>query len=266
MNRPQCSIGLSLDTPIYRIHRQGFLEELLDGTLRLPATRHWHDPWENLICWCGYDILGDDGKVKQTFFGNNRFPTFGQCWSTCPESDAMWRIYSAVDEERGVDSFFSEKEGVRLRTTARKLVNALAKGMDNGNEQECFIGAVNYIDEAQLQNFVVNAVAAYRDKAFGGSRGHADALLFKRSPFSHEREVRLLYIDSGRRFEKQDFVEVPIDVNTVIDEITLDPRLRAGGGGEQKRLDWLRSKGFKNAANVSSLYQRILIEIPLWKP
>lgn len=105
-----------------------------------------------------------------------------------------------------------------------------------------------------------------RDKAFGGIVGHADALFLKRTPFTHESEVRLLYIDAERKFEKQEFIEVPIDVNAVIDEITLDPRLRAGGGGEYKRLEWLKANGFKNPTSVSSLYQKVIFQIPLYKP
>jgi len=263
---PFCSNGLRLDTPIYRIHKQRYLAEVLSGKLCIPATRFWDDPYENLIAWCCYEVIGPDKKIKQVFLGNDRLPTFGQCWSTVPESDAMWRIYSDVDKKRGVDSSFSDNEGVRLRTTARKLVNALAKGRGPGHANKCFIGSVRYMAEEELRSYVVNAVGAYRENAFGGTTGHADALFLKRTPFTHEQEVRLLYIDSDREFEGKDFVEVPIDANDLIDEITLDPRLRAGGGGEYKRLEWLRANGFKNATSVSSLYQKAMFLIPLFKP
>lgn len=263
---PFCSNGLSLDTPIYRIHRQKYLKELLSGKLLLPATRRWDDPYENLISWCMYEVLGDDKKIKQVFLGNDRLPTFGQCWTTVPESDAMWRIYSDVDKDRGLDSSFSVNEGVRLRTTARKLVKALADGMGAGQAEKCFIGSVKYMEEDQLRTYVVNAVGAYREGAFSGIAGHADALFLKRAPFAHEHEVRLLYIDAERKYEKQEFIEVSIDANTVIEEITLDPRLRAGGGGEPKRREWLETNGFKNTINASGLYQRCLIQIPLYKP
>jgi hypothetical protein len=121
---PRCSNGLSLDTPIYRIHAHRFLKQLLSGTLVLPATHRWTDPYENLIAWCGYEFIGDDGKIKQVFLGNDRLRTFGQCWTRTSESDALWRIYSDVDKDRRPDSSFSSNEGVRLRTTPRKLVKA----------------------------------------------------------------------------------------------------------------------------------------------
>src|SRR5437879_318987 len=200
--------GLSLDTPIYRIHKQRYLKELLSGKLVVPATRRWGDPYENLISWCCYEVIGDDKRIKQVFLGNDRLPTFGQCWSTVPESDAMWRIYSDVDKDRSLDSSFSDHEGVRLRTTARKLVNALARGMGGGHANQCFICSVKYMEQEELRAYVVDTVGTYRDKAFGGIMGHADALLLKRTPFAHEREVRLLYIDAERKFEKQEFIEV----------------------------------------------------------
>jgi hypothetical protein len=70
------------------------------------------------------------------------------------------------------------------------------------------------------------------------------------------------YIDADRRFEGQEFIEVPIDVNGVIEEITLDPRT-IDGGGETKRKEWLEANGFKNAINTSSLYRRILLQAML---
>jgi hypothetical protein len=86
-----------------------------------------------------------------------------------------------------------------------------------------------------------------------------------RIPFAHESEVRLLYIDADRKFEGKEQIEVPIDVNSVIEEIMLDPRLR-NGGGEPKRREWLEANGFKNTICSSSLYQKLIMEIPLFKP
>jgi hypothetical protein len=262
---PFCTNGLSLDTPIYRIHRQRFLPDLFAGKLFLPVTHRWDDPYENLISWCAYEVIGEDKKIEQTFLGGgNRFPVFGQCWSTVLESDALWRIYSGVDKNRASDASFSDHEGVKLRTTARMLVNALSKGMGDGSADKCFVGAVNYMDESELQTYVVNAVGTYREKAFGETTGHADALLLKRSAFAHEHEVRLLYVDADRKYVGKEFIEVPIDVNAVIEEIILDPRVRAGGGGEEKRTEWLKANGFKNKIDASNLYLRTMFQIPLY--
>jgi hypothetical protein len=56
----------------------------------------------------------------------------------------------------------------------------------------------------------------------------------KRSAFAHEHEVRLLYVDADRKYVGKEFIKVPIDVNRVIEEIILDPRVRAGGGGNKR--------------------------------
>jgi hypothetical protein len=262
---PFYSPGLNLDTPIYRIHPQRYLKELLLGKLWLPATRLWDDPYENLISLCVYEFIGGDKKIKQASLGDARLPTFGQCWTTIPESDAMWRIYSEVDKKPGLSSFFSANEAVRLRTTPRKLVNAVAKGMGAGEADNCYIGSVKYMEEAELRSYIANAIGTYRDKAFAGVSGHADGLLLKRTPFAHEHEIRLLYVDSARKHERQDHIEIPINVNAVIEQITLDPRARTGGG-EVKRRKWLEENGFKNEIDASLLYLGLLMVVPLYKP
>jgi len=265
MDGPFSGTNLDRNAAIYRIHAQQHLKELLSGNLILRASTCWPDAYENLISRCAYDYIGDDGKIKQVFLGGNRFPVFGQCWSMITESDALWRIYSHVKPNRGLNSFFCRDEGVRLRTTAKKLVNSLAKGMGTQNAKKCYIGRVTYFEEDHLRQYVGNAVRTYREMAFSGIDGHADGLLLKRSPFAHESEVRLLYIDSDREFEGQQQIEVPIDVNDVIEEITLDPRVH-GGGQEARRAKWLKKNGFKNQINRSLLYLGVLMTVPLFNP
>jgi hypothetical protein len=74
----------------------------------------------------------------------------------------------------------------------------------------------------------------------------------------------LLYVDADRKYVGKEFIKVPIDVNRVIEEIILDPRVRAGGGGEQKRAEWLNANGFKNRIDASNLYLRTMFQIPLY--
>ncbi len=86
----------------------------------------------------------------------------------------------------------------------------------------------------------------------------------KRTAFAHENEVRLLYVDADREFEGKDQIEVPIDVNSVIEEITLDLRLPEGQK-QANRKTWLQNKGFKNEINMSQLCQKIIMVVPLYK-
>jgi hypothetical protein len=262
---PFWSKGLDLDAPIYRIHPQRHLGDLLAGKLYLPATSRWTDPYENLVSQAGYVYLDDDKHIQQAFIGGDRFPTFGQCWTTIPESDALWRIYSEVVKDMGSNHSFFPDEGVRLRTTPRKLVDCLADGVGAAYKDRCYISVVKYFSEDDLTQYIANAIGNYREKAFGGISGHADALSLKRDPFRHESEVRLLYIDADRRLVGRDFIEVPIDVNAVIEEMTFDPRTMTGGG-ETKRKAWLEGKGFENTINTSHLYLGVFLQVPLFKP
>jgi hypothetical protein len=191
-------------------------------------------------------------------------PVFGQCWSTAQESDALWRIYSQFKSSGSYNNFFSRAEGVKLRATAKKLLDCLARGMGAKNVQKCYIGRVVYFEQAKLQQLVADAIGMYRDAAFSGIAGHADGLLLKRDAFQHEKEVRLLYIDSDREFEGREQIEVPIDVNNIIEEIELDPRII--GGGQARRSKWLQNKGFKNVIRRSMLHLGISMIVPLFRP
>jgi hypothetical protein len=228
----------------------------------LPATYRWSDPFENLLALASYVVRTSEGLLEIKFLEGGRLPTFGQCWTTIAESDAIWRIYSRVQNTERVNHTFFLDEGVRLSTTARKLVNCLTDGFGWANRDNCYITAMKYFTESDLTQYVANAIGTYRDKAFGGIPGHADGLSLKRDPFRHESEVRLLYIDADRKFQGQPSIEVPIDVNAVIEEITLDPRTRTGGR-EPKRKAWLEEHGFKNPVKTSRLYQRVMMQVPL---
>src|SRR5580698_1321981 len=120
--------GLDANQTLYRIYPQRFLDDLLKGKLVIRSTRTWTDPYEKLTEGCCYETI-ENGRIKQHFIEND-IPAFGQCWSTCRDSDAMWRIYSAVHQEGStLDAAFAEGESVRLRTTAKKLLDTLASGV-----------------------------------------------------------------------------------------------------------------------------------------
>lgn len=66
---------------------------------------------------------------------------FGQCWTLKSASDAMWRIYS------------HDKQGIRIRTTIRKLIQSLANHCEEWAEVCAFIGKVQYLNEKKLAAF-----------------------------------------------------------------------------------------------------------------
>jgi hypothetical protein len=176
----------------------------------------------------------------------------------------MWRIYSSVHQDgSALDAAFDAGEAVRLRTTVQKLLNCVAAGVGRERSSGCFVARVKYFDENGLTQEVANIIRSFREQAFSGASGQADARLFKRDAFAHENEVRLLYVDVARQFDTRDQVEVPIDPNFFIEEITFDPRIR-GGNQEAWRTNWIRERRFNNEVNRSLLYLGAALIVPLF--
>jgi hypothetical protein len=142
-------------------------------------------------------------------------------------------------------------------------LDGLATGVGQERNPDCFIAKVRYFDESALLQEVANIIGSHRDKAFSGSTGQANALLFKRDAFTHEQEVRLLYVDAKQQFLNQEQIETVVDPNWLIDEITIDPRIRAGQQ-ELWRTQWIRDHGFKNEVNRSLLYLGTSMIVPLF--
>ena len=77
-------------------------------------------------------------------------------------------------------------------------------------------------------------------------------------PSLTKKSVRLLYVDVEREFEGKDQIDLAVDANSLVEEITFDPRIR-GGTQELSRTNWVRDQGFKNEVNRSPLYRSIKI-------
>jgi hypothetical protein len=219
----------------------------------------WDDPFENLLISCGITYRNEPGR-PQDFFDRLRKPLFAQCWSFAAESDALWRIYSTVDKDPGTQlNRVPDLEGMKLRTTPRKLLAALSAGVTTEPENTCFLGAVRYLPQEDLVQLVADEVSRDLIDAFAGARGHAESLLFKRAPFEHEREVRLMYVDWDAKNGSLETLSTAVRPSELIDEVILDPRLSADD--VRLRHDQLRALGFSGGISKSPLYQRSLFEI-----
>ena len=114
-----------------------------------------------------------------------------------------------------------------MRSTPRKLLMALDSWAQSQNvtpSQFCFIGAVQYKTEEEIHKYFADTIECLGLNAFDDPAVTSEALLMKRSGFQHEREIRLIYIQS-RDIPRQDVVKVKIDPNVVFEEISFDPRL-----------------------------------------
>lgn len=192
-----------LDKPIYRIMSiNRFLQTLEKKTLTLVKPHKWDDPFENALLASSFKA--SDGELGTI---SAKDSVYGQCWTLHRETDAMWRIYS------------QNKDGVRVTTTPRKLLNALKDSVGEYAELKCFLGQVQYKRKTALLESLKSIDLLSTD----GS-GIAESLLYKRVEFSHEKEVRLIYCgDDGKC--SSDLYDFKIDPDSLFDRILFDPRM-----------------------------------------
>ena len=202
------SDATQLDKSIYRVFTiQRLLEIFEEHKMTLVRPSKWDDPFENFLM----KAMGkmDDG-TKFSIEARNHF--YGQCWTKTVESDALWRIYAV------------EKNGVKVKTTPRKLLKALLfqNPQPNNVNLTCFIGNVEYFRKDVLNGFFSRLPSLLTDTT---GQGQAKTLLLKRSQFKHENEVRLIYNSRGN--VDSDIYKFAIDPFDLFDNIVFDPRMDA---------------------------------------
>ncbi|MET3114615.1 hypothetical protein AAKU52_002350 [Pedobacter sp. CG_S7] len=160
---------------------------------------------------------------------------FCQSWSFTKESDAMWRVYS------------QGKNSVNISTTPRKLFISLFE-IDN-DIQKVFIGKVKYVKSLELKTLYRNNAENWIFQERG--LGICKSLLYKRYPFKHENEVRLIYntfLNAEKPILKYDF-----DPLEVFENIVFDPRIEYSQF--MSRKEQLKKLGFKKPIIKSNLYK-----------
>ena len=206
------------DAAIYRIFtKRRFLELIRSRKNALVSPRLWGDPFENFFLRS--EVVGPEGeKISIEGIAED---WYGQCWTLNEDTDAMWRIYS------------HEKDGIKVKTTIRKLFNCFYDADDRFASLKFLIGKVEYWTEAQI--FDVMSKTSFSDIAYGGqATGFAKLLCIKREAFEHEREVRLLFQDLDPKRSSGNVALFDFDVNAICDEVVLDPRLEATQFSELK--------------------------------
>ena len=122
------------DKYVYRVFSFKRLKELfIEKKLALVKPKLWDDPFENFIL--NAKGITKSGDTYEIAFREN---FYGQCWSLTKESDAMWRIYSPA------------KEGVKVKSTIRKLINQLYNTSGRFRDISSFIGKVEYHSQKDL--------------------------------------------------------------------------------------------------------------------
>ena len=240
------------DAPIHRIYPLWFFEEALRlRQLVLVAPERWEDPYEILTSRIMI-VHERTAPGQQRPLGPLLRPAYAQCWSNTRESDTLLRAYSRVVK----DSHFGRNtspcdEGVRVRSTSRRLLQGLEAWSPSLATKSCFIGAVVYADGDQILQDLTNLIDQHGAEALAEGKLRASLLLRKRSAFQHEAEVRLIYIE-GRDVPATSLVHVPINPNDVFDEVAFDPRLAEFERREREAV--ARSLGYNGTFAKSELY------------
>lgn len=227
--------GITRKTKLYRtICKSRLLQLFSTHQNALVRPKLWDDTFENLALISEVEI---DGEIATFGFKGD---VYGQCWTLERFSDAMWRIYS------------EETDGIRIKTTVGKLLDSLASFDPKFSDVSCFIGKVRYCRDSDLNDFAETHFA----EGFGtDGRKIAETLLVKRNAFSHEKEVRLIYISPSSQPAKNDVYRYSFDPHSVIDQIMLHPMLSSS---ERKKLKQeIRSKtGWSGELKHSKLYRK----------
>lgn len=249
------------DKPVYRIFSLWHFEEAIRlNQLTLVSPVRWEDPFE---------VLPESIQVvdkrsapwKVEMLHTYLDPVFAQCWSRTEESDTLLRAYSrVVKHAHHRRNTVPSEEGVRVRSTPRKLLRALVSQFPHRAQQRCFVGAVQYGSADGLKQHVANLIGSHDLNVLSTDRARAELHLLKRTAFRHEAEVRLVYVAERARANAA-FLTCKINVNDAFEEISFDPRLE---GFEQKeRESVVRALGYTGPITTPELYRPLLMEVVL---
>lgn len=202
-----------------------------ENTLVKPEL--WDDPFENFILNIPINNLNGG-----TYLPPLRKRAFGQCWTKSTESDAMWRIYAP------------HHDGVKIRTTVKKLHQSLHSSQTKYAKNTCYIGEVKYHSKKDIKNLVLDRLAL--KNKFNGSIGQARSLLFKRYAFKYEREIRLLFLEPNNK-SSSSIYNYSCDMLSLIDSITFDPRMSSAVFNIYKQH--IKKLGYSRSIIHSGLYK-----------
>ncbi len=244
-----------LDRPLYRIFPLWHFEDMLRvRRLVLVSPSLWEDPREDIPA----SIMMQRADHAQKELSGYLHPARCQCWSFECESDSLLRAYSRVT----IDPLHSRNceprnEGVMVRTTARKLSKALTEWTERAPSGKFYLGRVEYLEREEASQKVVNTLGNIGPVEIGRGENRARSLLLKRKAFSHEDEVRLIWVcDDKREIDKA--MTVNVNPNDFIDEVTFDPRLiRFELLERQQRA---KALGYEGAFTESGLYQKTFFQ------
>lgn len=182
---------------VYKIMPLGRVLGLFrNNKLGLVLPDSWDDPFEEY--W---------GKLllKAANFDSQDKTIFGTCFTKEARSDAMWRIYSI------------DKLGVRIKVDFHNLCDSLRE--ISSESLNFFVGDVQYKKDEEL-------IQIARDSfEFSNEEILTKQWYNKRKAFSHEAEMRLMCVASGKEFRKDKVLLLDLDPRKFVYSIMLEGRL-----------------------------------------
>lgn len=241
------------DAPIYRwFQLPHFWSMIEDRQFMLVPPGKWEDPFEDFPRHCMVDYEGSPHRIHT--LDSVIDPVYAQCWSMTEESDALWRAYSRVVKQGGISNTCPDEEGVQVRTTPRKLLQVMWKWCPDNPAKSCFIGKVRYLNQQEVVRHIDEVLRGQLDEVSTGV-SRAELVLFKRSGFSHEAEVRLVYVRPRTDDSPPNTIAIPFNPDRVFDQVSFDPRLEEFESDDRKKK--AKQLGFNGSFGGCELYDHI---------
>jgi hypothetical protein len=255
-----------IDKPLHRIFPVWRLEELVRlKRITLVQPSLWVDPREDPCAT--FRLTPQPGsactKRNQRALADYLSACWAQCWSYEADSDVLLRAYSRVvlDPIAQRNSTPAE-EGVRVTTTARRLIAVMESWARLHPDYHFYIAGVTYEPEERFGQLLANRLSQPAGPLyFSTPDGRAESLCTKRAQFRHESEVRILCLTPDKLGTGEKVRHFPIDPNALFTEVAFDPRLITFE--RRERENRLRSEGFTGNIRDDHSYLGTFTLIPM---
>ena len=150
-------------------------------------------------------------------------------------------------------------EGVRVTTTASRLIKAIEAWLATAAAYSFALGRVSYLPKSSPAQVVANLVESHGLKYLNTLDGRARTLLLKRDYFRHEDEVRLICVGANKQTASETIRYFPIAPNDIFTEIAFDPQLVAFERMEREKT--ARQLGYVGEIVHDTNYQKTFHQI-----
>ena len=208
------TIGKNSTLKLYKFIPFKYVKRILaNGRMPIGRIDAWEDSYENYFLKNTFTIginPFDLKKISQRFYG--------LCLTSLNESDALWRIYSDISGFSTGRADAADNTAIRVCISPQMLYQLVPFRPDVTGKS--YIESVRYISKNDIEAELLAGNPYSLDDIADKTK---QSFFTKRVEFSHEKEVRYIFITS--RFHKAKSIEMSLNPLTFFDEFTIDPRL-----------------------------------------